>query len=197
MNKRKAFNFYHSYYDVAKELSEKDRLKFLWSIIQKQFDGVEPKLEGKSHFAYLSQKHSIDSQVAGYETKTGAKLTPTEGGTQGASQGASVQGKGKGKGEVQLSINFVGLLSFLNATLGKKFQVINESTKKKYNARINDGYSKEDIFNAITNISNDDFHKESNFKWCTPEYFSRSATLDKYGFQSAPIKPKKVIVPHY
>ena len=52
---RKAFNFYRSYYDVAKELSEKDRLQFLWAVLERQFEGKEPNLKGMSNFAYLSQ----------------------------------------------------------------------------------------------------------------------------------------------
>ena len=92
---RKAFNFYRSYYDIAKELSKKDRDEFLWAILQKQFEGIDPNLKGMSSFAYKSQKHSIDSQVTGYETKTNTKLTPIVGGTVGGIVGASVQGEGK------------------------------------------------------------------------------------------------------
>lgn len=96
---RKAFNFYRSYYDVAKELSKKDREEFLMAILQKEFEGIEPNLEGMAKFAYLSQQHSIDKQVKGYEDKTKQKLTPTEGGcqgsTEGGTQGGSVQEKEK------------------------------------------------------------------------------------------------------
>jgi hypothetical protein len=102
---RKAFNFYRSYYDVAKELSKKDREEFLMAILQKQFEGIEPKLEGMAKFAYLSQQHSIDSQVKGYEDKTKEKLIPIEGGSVGGIEGGSVQEKEKGKekGEVQVT----------------------------------------------------------------------------------------------
>lgn len=101
------------------------------------------------------------------------------------------------KKEPKEGINFSGLLGCINSAFSKKLKVINATTQKKFNARLKDGYSKDDIFNAITNASHDEFHKESNFKWCTPEYFSRSTTLDKYGFESQPVKPEKLIVPHY
>ena len=40
---------------------------------------VEPNnLEGMARFAYISQKHNIDSQVKGFEDKTGVKLHPTD-----------------------------------------------------------------------------------------------------------------------
>ena len=96
---RKAFNFYRSYYDIAKELPEQDKLLFLWAILQRQFEGIEPNLKGMSNFAYISQKHSIDSQVLGYQTKTGLILAPTVGGTQGGIEGAWVQVEEKGKEE--------------------------------------------------------------------------------------------------
>jgi hypothetical protein len=99
---RKAFNFYHSYFTVFKELSDKDKLAFITALLEKQFEGKEPNLKGQAKFAYLSQKHSIDSQVLGYETKTKEKLTPTEGGRQWGIVGASVQGKGKEKEEVEI-----------------------------------------------------------------------------------------------
>lgn len=92
---RKGFNFYRSYYEVAKELNSKDREKFLWALLQRQFEGIEPDLDGMSRFAYLSQKHSIDSQVAGYEAKTNTTL----GGCQGGTEGGSVQEKEKEKVE--------------------------------------------------------------------------------------------------
>ncbi len=63
---RKAFNFFHSYYDVAKELNDKDRLAFLDALLKKQFTGQESELSGMAKFAYLSQKHSIDTQIKGY-----------------------------------------------------------------------------------------------------------------------------------
>jgi len=102
---RKAFNFYRSYYDVAKELSKKDREEFLMAILRKQFEGIEPTLEGMVNFAYLSQKHSIDSQVKGYEDKTKQKLVPIEepliGGSVGGTEGGSVQEKEKEKEKVE------------------------------------------------------------------------------------------------
>jgi len=112
---RQGFNFYVSYYEVAKELSEKDRLKFLWAILEREFEGIEPNLEGMAKFAYLSQKHSIDKQVKGYEDKTGEKLTPTQGGSVGGTQGGSVQEKEKEKGKEEVEYTIIHpLVEYLN-----------------------------------------------------------------------------------
>ena len=47
-------------------------------------------------------------------------------------------------------------------------------------ARLKDGYSKQDILDAVSNAVKSDYHKGENFKYLTPEFFSRSETLDKY-----------------
>jgi hypothetical protein len=79
MKNRKAFNFYKSYYEVVMELeTDKDRLDFLMALLNKQFNDIEPKLFGASKFAYVSQRHSINSQVDGYKHKSGYQ-PPTEG----------------------------------------------------------------------------------------------------------------------
>jgi len=81
MSKRKGFNFYASYFEVYMELSDKDKVLFMDALLQKQFNGITPTdLKGMSKFAYISQKHSIEQQVKGWEDKTKQKLTPTQGG---------------------------------------------------------------------------------------------------------------------
>ena len=61
---REGFNFYRSYWDVANELNDKDRLAFYDALMKRQFTGIETDLEGMSKFAYLSQKHSIDKHFS-------------------------------------------------------------------------------------------------------------------------------------
>ena len=78
------------------------------------------------------------------------------------------------------NINFDKLLSFLNSKTKRNFKIINEATKKKYLARLKEGYTSKDIANAIENAVNSDYHKENNFTYLTPEFFSRAVTLDKY-----------------
>ena len=101
---RKAFNFYRSYWEVANELNANDRLAFYDALLTRQFTGKEIELKGLVKFAYLSQKHSIDKQIKGYEDKTKNTLNdpiedPTQGGTQGGTVHPTVQEKEKGKEE--------------------------------------------------------------------------------------------------
>lgn len=77
LTKRKGFNFFRSYYDVFNELGDKGKLQFIKALLDKQFLGIEPEnLTGTAKFAWISQMHSIDEQVKGYQDKTGDILTP-------------------------------------------------------------------------------------------------------------------------
>jgi hypothetical protein len=77
MSDRKGFNFFKSYFDVYNLLKKEHKLLFIDALLQRQFYGIEPKgLQGNANFAYISQKHNIDSQVNGWEDKTNKKLHP-------------------------------------------------------------------------------------------------------------------------
>ena len=87
---RKAFNFYRSYYEVLQDISNPlDRLAYLEAIIERQFTGKQPSLEGIAKIVYNGQRYSIDKSVEGYESKTGEKLSPTQGPYQGSSVGST------------------------------------------------------------------------------------------------------------
>lgn len=105
---RKAFNFYISYWEVANELNDKDRLKFYDALLKKQFTGQDSELEGMAKFAFLSQKHSIDLQIDGFISQMNRKhpnQDPWQGGRVGGMVGAtvtpSVQEKEKEKEKVK------------------------------------------------------------------------------------------------
>jgi len=85
-------------------------------------------------------------------------------------------------------INFQALLEFINDSFNRKFEVINDKVKRKFNSLITQGYTKNQIINAIINCKNNKFHIENNFQYCTPEFFSRTDTIDKYGFEVKEVK---------
>jgi uncharacterized phage protein (TIGR02220 family) len=78
------------------------------------------------------------------------------------------------------NIDYQALLDFVNKTFGRNFQVLNDKVKRSYKARLKDGYKKEHIIQAIKNCKENTYHKENNYQYCTPEFFSRAETLDKY-----------------
>jgi uncharacterized phage protein (TIGR02220 family) len=82
---------------------------------------------------------------------------------------------------IEQPINFEALLQYLNSTFGRQFKIVNDKVRKKYKALLKNGYTTNDIFATINNCLNNKFHKDTNYQYCTPEYFSRAEIIDKYG----------------
>jgi hypothetical protein len=89
-------------------------------------------------------------------------------------------------------LNFKAMLSYYNQLYDKKCSVISDSVKRSFNARLKDGYTKDDIRNAMLNVKQDSFHKEQDYKYATLTYFSRAKTLDTYG-QEKKVTNKKYV----
>ena len=99
---RVAFNFYKSYFTSLELLNDSEKLEFLLGLFNRQFFGVEPELSKLPQMVYMTQKHSVDKQVEGWESKTKTKLTPPVGssvgptiGSSGGSSGGGYEGKSK------------------------------------------------------------------------------------------------------
>ena len=187
-NQKKAFNFYRSYYETSLLLQKEDKAEFLEAILHYQFTGelIEPN-SPMALLAFRGQIHSLRKQVIGYEMgkNTYPNGNPTKGKYKGEYKGShkeeQEQEKEKEKEKEEINnINFDKLLSFLNSKTDRNFKIINEAIRKKYYARLKEGYTKQDILDAISNSIKSDYHKGENFKYLTPEFFSRSETLDKY-----------------
>jgi uncharacterized phage protein (TIGR02220 family) len=80
----------------------------------------------------------------------------------------------------KVEIDFKILLDFINKKTQRSFRTISDKVKKSFKARLKEGYTKEDIGNAINNAIKTQYHIDNNYQYLTPEFFSRSSTLDKY-----------------
>jgi len=78
------------------------------------------------------------------------------------------------------SIDFDYLLKYINESFGRSFKVVNTKVKSKYKSLFKQGYNKTQIKEAIDNVKNNQYHKDSNYMYCTLEFFSRTETIDKY-----------------
>jgi uncharacterized phage protein (TIGR02220 family) len=87
-------------------------------------------------------------------------------------------------------INWDSLLTQFNNLTKREFKLINDATKKQILTRLKEGYTKEDLWNAIQNCYNDDFHKENNHKYLTLEFISRAKMMEKYSVDV--VKSKKI-----
>lgn len=194
---RKAINFFRSYYEVAKELNDKDRLKFYDAIMNKQFENIDIELEGMVKFAYLSQKHSIDAQIKGYFDKTndpmfkpikGGLVDPSVGGKKGGSVDPSVQEKEKEKEEVQDVISFserknkflawFNLQIKINLNREGKFRTLSKEAENNLKKVLELKYTNTELSIAFKNMCKNKWAVENNN--VTPNHFLRIANLEKY-----------------
>lgn len=81
-------------------------------------------------------------------------------------------------------VDWKKLLEFMNNKMGTKRTVFPDDAKRKILARLREGYTKEHLMTAIINVANDDYHKETKFKYATPQYFGRANTLEMHGMES-------------
>lgn len=187
---RTAFNFYRSYYDVAKELNDKDRLQFFDALLKKQFENIESNLNGIVKFAYLSQKHSIDRQIKGYFDKTKDPMfDPCQGGSVGGIHDPSVQEKEeeKGKGEVQYVSIEERINKFLQWFNNQKevngykrgnFSVMSATTLNNFKKIIKTNYTLDQLNTAFKNMCSNKWVIDNNK--ITPDHFLRIDNFEKY-----------------
>ena len=77
-------------------------------------------------------------------------------------------------------IDFDKLIIYFNKVLMKNTRVISKKAKDNLNQRIKEGYLKGDIVKVIDNVSFDNHHKDSNFKYVTLEFLSRPQIFERY-----------------
>lgn len=167
---RKAFNFYKSYYDVYCRLSKADKIAFIDALLERQFNGTEPNLKGQAEFAYVSQKEVIDSQVKGWEDKTGNKLsTPTEGGLSTPCQQEKEKGEEKDKKN-----NIPTFEEFKSYALKKESSLVVKDLEFKYESWKENGWKdgnnnpiknwKSKILNTIPYMKKDEVKREETYE---------------------------------
>jgi len=101
--------------------------------------------------------------------------------------------KDKTENNLNNSIDFKLLLNFFNETYGRKLNVISDKTKKQIKERLKEGYSKEDLKQALLNAKNDPYHIENNFKYITLEFISRSDKFERYSqIHQTNVKPRMI-----
>jgi hypothetical protein len=77
-------------------------------------------------------------------------------------------------------IDWDALLVQFNQLTKRNHKLIPDKAKRQLLARLKDGYTKQDIWNAIQNCYNDEYHKETNHKYLTLEFISRPDKMERY-----------------
>ena len=122
-------------------LNDKEKVQYLTALIEREFDGKQPdllKMLPMAKFAYISQQHSIDAQVIGFEQKTKEPITPIYVCRQGGTVQEKEKGQEKGEEEVQYvsCLNFLEFWNLYDKKVGdkekveKKFDLISEDERR-------------------------------------------------------------------
>lgn len=154
MKDRRAFNFYKSYYEVAKELPKKDRDEFIWSIVHAQFTGEMVDPESKlAKLMFLGQKHSIEKQIVGFQH---GKNTPSKAPYKGSSKAPlpqeQEQEEGQGQGKVQEEYTIPTVEEFIKYAISVLPDVNRNDVRVKYHTWVNNGWK---VINEQKGINRD------------------------------------------
>lgn len=93
---------------------------------------------------------------------------------------------------IQPAVDWDALLLAFNNLTKRNFKLIPEKAKRQILARLKEGYDKSDLWNAIENCYNDEYHKETNHKYLTLEFISRPDKMEKYSVDVFKQKQQKV-----
>jgi hypothetical protein len=154
---RLLFKFYKSYFDTAKMLDDKNRLAFYDALLEKQFYGIEPNLKGLANLVYVSQKHSIDAQVKGWEDKMNKTIAPP---TLPPIAPPALQEKEKEKEKDEVKDEHTSEKE-LKEKIYLSFDHL-KITESEFNKLINANYTKEQIDYVLLKIQN--YAKNKNYK---------------------------------
>ena len=88
------------------------------------------------------------------------------------------------------------IISTYNSIFGKKSRIISGAVNKKYNTVLK-AFSRDELEKAMKAAKEDDFHKNSRYKYCTLEYFSRVDQVDKWLNASVETKTEQFVLPKF
>lgn len=204
MAERKGFSFLKSYYEMLKRLpDDESKVAYIEAICEKQFEGVEPTIEGMAEFAYASQKHNIDKSRKGWEDvqKRTTIVTPSVDPSEGGSGSPSVDPSEQEKEEEEVQEKekeqtreekFLGWFNDQKEKhTGKKgkFKVLSKTDTSNLK-KLLDTYSHDDFKEAIPNLFKSEWARTHN--GFSPSHFLRIDNFNKYLNQSEESETKVV-----
>ena len=189
---KKSFLLYTDLIHTFEHLTDEQKGKVFYWVLQYVNDLEPMPLDGLLQAVVEPIKRQLKRDLKAYENKTQKRSEAGKKGAQARWQKITNDSK-RIKPMAKMAdndndtvndnvndIDYKELLSFINKTLGRSFRIIPDSTKNKYKARLKEGFTKSDIQKAILNASKDSYHIDTNYKYLTPEFFSRADKLNKF-----------------
>jgi hypothetical protein len=187
---KKSFVLYSDLKEVVDKLPEEDAGK-LFKLILAYVNDEDPKPDGllmEIAFEPIKQQLRRDlkkwEDIIGKRSKAG-KLSSAQKQLMSTSVDKCATDSTENENEnetVTDTVNWDKLLEVYNLIYGTKKRIISESIRKKYRARLKEGYTKKDIVASMKSAKKDDFHKSTSppHKHLTLEFFSRPDKLDRF-----------------
>lgn len=175
---------YRSFYEAIKTLSKEDQANVWEAVFEYSLNMKEIELQGVANTIFLLMKPNLEANIKRYnngkKAKHKQKVSKTEArGKQEVSKDEANKDKDKDKDNNDNKEIYISYLSHLNLCTNKKYRG-SPKAKAAFFARLKDGYTFEEITKAISNASNDPFHRENKYDYLTPEFFTRADKLDKF-----------------
>ncbi|MDR1116500.1 MAG: hypothetical protein LBL33_10235, partial [Tannerella sp.] len=80
---------------------------------------------------------------------------------------------------VPVSALFKKFVGDFNGIRESKFQAI-EKVGRSFNARLKEGFTPDQMLQALKTAMKDDFHVKNGYKYLTPEFFTRPDKLERF-----------------
>tara|TARA_R110000772_G_scaffold88986_7_gene184664 strand:+ start:1709 stop:2314 length:606 start_codon:yes stop_codon:yes gene_type:complete len=185
---KKSFVLYSDLKEVVDKLPAEDAGK-LFKLILDYVNDEEPEPDGllmEIAFEPIKQQLRRDlkkwEDIIGKRSKAG-KLSSAQRGLMSTSvEQCATDSTDSVTVTVTDTVNWDKLIDVFNLIYGTNKKIISESIRKKYRARLKEGYTKKDIVASMKSAKKDDFHKNTipPFKHLTIEFFSRPDKLDRF-----------------
>jgi uncharacterized phage protein (TIGR02220 family) len=177
---RTQFSFYKSFDDVYQDLSDKQKIEFINTLLDVQF--LRVKIEDVAFkdvilkHIWNAQKHSLEKSISGYiESQKNPKIKIPFLGCydssflplQIPSEGDHKEDKEKEEDKEKYTI-YSDVISYLNNKTNKSYMHSSNKTKELINARFNDGFLLDD-FKKVIDIKSSEWLGTDFEKFLRPE----------------------------
>lgn len=184
-----AIDAYHLEILILKKIVKINGTDIVIDFLSEQIQDISESKKGKSNNGKIGNlkrwnpelyKEYIDGKISIDDAINVAKQSHSDSDPIATQSQNIAEKRREEKSNNNLSVNWDGLIGQFNDITGKKSKVISEKAKRQVKARLKEGYSKQDIVDAIINCYNDKYHKETNHKYLTLEFISREDKMEKY-----------------
>jgi ElaB/YqjD/DUF883 family membrane-anchored ribosome-binding protein len=174
---------------TSKKVIKVSETHVIIDFLDEQLDDIAQTSKGKSRAAKARwDKHKADKKedACAMQNDADAMHVHTDAMQNDADktiQDNTIQEKPQTPKGDDFNIHCERFVKYVGEQTGRKFKTLNDKNKRKLQSTIKQ-YSWEQIRDAVYYATQNKFHKDNNYQYLTPEFFTRPETIDKYAFPS-------------